>query len=97
MLLLSNFPPPNPPPPKKKSFLVLSKYPAANRPSLVLANWLLGSRVCSDYTITPCTVGTRPGGRNGFAPTHQGLERLQPPARQGLLKALWVVLSRNSW
>lgn len=82
--------------PPPQSFLVLSKYPAANRLSLVLANWLLGPRVCSDCIITPCTVGTRPGGRAGFAPTHRRPERLQPPAGQGLPKALWVVLSRIS-
>lgn len=41
--------PPNP----QISFLELSKYPAAKRPSPVLANWLVGPRVCTDCITRP--------------------------------------------
>lgn len=80
MLLLSNFFPP-------KSFLALSKYPAANRPSLVLANWLVGPRACTNCIIRPLHRGHQ-ARRQGPAHPHplgwEGCSHL--PGRQGLPK-----------
>lgn len=55
--------------PPQKSFLVLSKYPAASGPSLVLANWLVGPRACTDCIISPLHLG-RQARRQGRAHPH---------------------------
>lgn len=73
------------PPPKKNSFLLLSKYPVATRPSLVLAPWLVGPRACTDCITSPAPWA--PGQAAGTGPPPQR-GRSHLPVRA----SLWVVL-----
>lgn len=74
---------------------MLSKYPAAKRPSLVLAYWLVGPRVCTDCTISPLH-GRHQARWQGWRTPATGAQRAAATCLVGAscepASALWVVL-----